>query len=210
MTELLARPPKSKPGEPVWALAQLYPPQGAWTEHEYLALTGRPVLVEYTDGQIEVLPMPNVLHQRIVKFLVQVLESFARPRRLGEVLMAPLPMRLRQDLWREPDVLLFGPDQLTPDGRYPTGARVVVEVVSPDEDSVERDYEQKRGVYAGAGIPEYWIVDPQEGHVVVLTLAGSRYEEFGTFRSGETIASASLPGLRIPASDVLAGGVPAE
>ena len=206
MTELLARPPKSKPGEPVWALAQLFPAQGEWTERDYLTLTGQNLLVEYTDGQIEVLPMPRVLHQRIVKFLVQVLEGIARPRGWGEVLMAPLPTRLRQNLWREPDVIVFGPDQLTPDGRYPTGARLVVEVVSPDEESVERAYEQKRAAYAEAGIRECWIVDPQQDHVVVLKLAGSEYQEHGTFRPDEPASSASLPDLRIPVSEVLAGG----
>ena len=206
MREILTKPTRSKPGEPVWALAERYPLQGAWTERDYLALTGPQVLVEYTDGQIEVLPIPNVLHQRIVRLLVRALEDFVTSRRLGEVLMAPLPMRLRQDLWREPDVIVFAPDQLTPDGRYPTGARLVVEVVSPDDDSVERDYELKRVVYAEAGIPEYWSVDPQRAHVVVLRLGGSRYEEFGTFRPGGAILSASFPELRIPASEVLVGG----
>jgi hypothetical protein len=51
MTELSARPPKSKPGEPVWALARLYPAQGFWTERDYLALTAQNVLVEYAGLQ---------------------------------------------------------------------------------------------------------------------------------------------------------------
>jgi Uma2 family endonuclease len=209
MTELLSKPPKSKPGEPVWALAQLYPAQGAWTERDYLALTAQNVLVEYTDGQIEVLPMPTVRHQRIVRFLLRVLEEFTTSHGWGEVLMAPLPTRLRPSLWREPDVVLFTADQLTADGRYPTGAHLVIEVVSPDDDSVERDYGQRRTLYAEAGIPEYWIVDPQQGHVVVLTLAGSLYREHGTFRRGESVSSALLPDLRILVSDALAGGPPA-
>lgn len=209
MTELSARPPRSKPGEPVWALARLYPAQGCWTERDYLALTAQNVLVEYTDGHIEVLPMPTVLHQRIVKYLLRTFEELARTRGLGEVLMAPLPTKLRPSVWREPDLILFTPDQLTPDGRYPTGARLVVEVVSPDEDSIERDYEQKRVLYAEAGIPEYWIVDPQQRQVVVLALSGSQYREHGTFRPGESVSSPLLRDLQIGVSDLLAGGPPA-
>ena len=59
---------RSRRGEPVWELAMNYPLQGDWTEEEYLALeTNR--LVEFSDGFLEFLPMPSLIHQLIADFL---------------------------------------------------------------------------------------------------------------------------------------------
>jgi Uma2 family endonuclease len=48
--------------------------------------------------------------------------------------------------------------------------QLVVEVVSPGRIGRERDYISKRAQYAARGIPEYWIVDPQEQMIAVLQL----------------------------------------
>src|SRR5208337_2999257 len=53
-------------------LGELLPPQGNWTEEEYLVLTDhRNRLVEFTDGFLEILPMPTDKHQAILGFLYQ-------------------------------------------------------------------------------------------------------------------------------------------
>ena len=46
-------------------LEMILPPQGEWTEEEYLVLTDhRNQLVEFTDGFLDVLPMPTQEHRR--------------------------------------------------------------------------------------------------------------------------------------------------
>ncbi len=82
--------------EPTWEIARLFPPQGQWSEGEYLALDGNR-LVELSNGNLEVLPIPTTTHQRIVAYLYGVLLAFANAHDLGEVLIAALPVRL----WRE-------------------------------------------------------------------------------------------------------------
>jgi hypothetical protein len=52
--------------EPAWAVAHLFPPQGAWTKNDFYALHGNR-LIELVDGSLEVLPIPIWLHQLIVK-----------------------------------------------------------------------------------------------------------------------------------------------
>ena len=98
--------PSSRPlaPEPTWAVAHLFPPQGEWTENEFFALHGNR-LIELVDGNLEVLPIPTWLHQLIVKFLVRAVESASGG--FGEVLDAPLPIRLFEQNIREPDVMYF-------------------------------------------------------------------------------------------------------
>jgi Uma2 family endonuclease len=62
---------------------------------------------------------------------------------------------------REPDVLYLARSHLRRLRKtYLNGpADLVVEVVSPE--SVKRDREQKFGEYQAAGIPEYWVIDPE-------------------------------------------------
>ena len=62
------QPPRSRPGEPTWEVTEFFPRQGEWTEAEYLAFESNR-LVELADGHLEVLPMPTLTHQLIVKFL---------------------------------------------------------------------------------------------------------------------------------------------
>src|SRR5262245_29090966 len=93
----------SQTGDPSWEVAFLYPPQGQWKEADYLALdTNR--LIELADGCLEVLPVHSSTHQFIVRFLFRLLDAFVTARGLGDVLFAPLPIRLWTDHLREPDI----------------------------------------------------------------------------------------------------------
>ena len=160
----------------------------------------------FTDGFIEVLPRPTILHQRILVFLFDLLRPAADAINIGEVLFAPLRTKFRVGKWREPDLIVFDPDQSTPDGKYPTGAKLVVEVVSPDERSQERDYVEKRADYAKAGVAEYWLVDPQALTVVVFRLEGNVYAEHGTFRPGDVADSVLIPAFRVDVAALFAAG----
>jgi hypothetical protein len=55
----------SRSGGPTWEIAHLFPNQGTWTVDDYLALNTNH-LVEFSDGLIEILPMPTEQHQLLV------------------------------------------------------------------------------------------------------------------------------------------------
>lgn len=85
----------------------------------------------------------------------------------------------------------------------------VVEVVSPGEpgdENYDRDYVEKRREYAQRGIPEYWIVDPTHGVVLVLVLEGTAFRQIGAFRGQESLVSPSWVGLVVTAGQVLRAG----
>ena len=66
-----------------------------------------------------------------------------------------------------------------------------------------RDLETKRLEYARAGIPECWIVDPEEETITVLLLKSRRkpYIEHGTFAKGTRTTSKVLPGFSVDVTE---------
>ncbi len=177
------------------------PAQGAWQEAEYLWLTDRSNhLVEFTDGYVEVLPMPTEKHQAILQFLFLSFLPHIQ-RRGGKIFVAPLRLRLREHVYREPDLLLLldAGDPRRRD-RYWLGADLVVEVVSPDNPA--RDLVEKRRDYAAVGVPEYWIVNPLDATIVVLHLRDGAYVEHGIFRRGDRATSAVLTGFAVDVNAV--------
>lgn len=191
----------------MWEIAFLYPRQGDWTEEEYRALDARGnLLIELSDGCLEFLPMPTVFHQRIVEFLFLALRTFVIAGALGEAKLAPLPIRLWAGKLREPDVMFFRSERLLDPHGYPSGADLAMEVVSEDSKDRKRDLDTKRQEYAAAGIPEYWIVDPQEQTITVLMLDAGVYHEHGVFRPGQKATSVVLGGFEVDVQDVFAAG----
>jgi Uma2 family endonuclease len=182
-------------------LEDLLPPQGSWSEEEYLVLTDhRNRLVEYTDGFLEALPMPTDKHQSVLQFLFLAFLHYVGARG-GKIHFAPLRLRVRPGKFREPDlVLLLSANDPRRQDRYWLGADLVVEIVS--EDKPERDLVDKRGDYAEGRVPEYWIVNPQTETITVLRLSGGAYEEAGTYRRPDTAASVLLAGFSVAVKDV--------
>lgn len=195
-------------GEPAWDIALLYPVQGAWSEEDYLHIAlNENVLIEYSKGCVEVLPMPTIEHQLIVKFLLRAFDGFVEPRRLGVVLFAPLPVWLMPKEYREPDLIFnFAEHHAQNTKKYYEHADLVVEVVSGDKRSHERDYEDKRRDYAKAGIQEYWIVDPQAQRVTVLALDGSTYVEHAVTDRAGLASSKLLEGFSLDVAALFAAG----
>lgn len=170
--------------------------QGTWTVEQYLKLTNRTAqLIEFTDGTIEVLPMPTRKHQRILALLYEWFVAFVRPMS-GEVLFAALRLQIRPGKFREPDLLvLLRSDDPRNQEAFWLGADLVVEIVSPD--APERDLVEKVADYAEAGILEYWIVNPIDESITVLTLADGAYTLHGRFVRGEQAGSQLLTGFGV-------------
>ena len=189
--------------EPVWELAELFPHQGAWSEEAYLELDTNH-LIEYSHGRLEVLNMPTISHQRIVAFLYRQLLMFIERLRPGaEVLFAPLKVRLWPGKFREPDVIVVVSgrrDRLHE--QYMDPPDLVLEIVSPDNRQLDLD--TKRREYARAGIPEYWIVDPQAATVTVLTLNADQYRVAGRYARDQVAASVLLAGFEVAVNAVWA------
>jgi len=179
----------------------LLPLQGLWTVAQYLGLSNQTNhLIEFSDGEIEVLPMPTSSHQVILLWLYELFNVVIRQVG-GKILVAPLRIQVRPGKFREPDILMLR-DARDPryQDAYWLGADVVVEIVSPDRP--ERDTEEKPRDYAEAGIPEYWIVNPLSDTITVLVLDSDTYVTHGIFGRGERATSNLLAGFSVSVTEV--------
>ena len=196
---------RSHKGDPPWEIAELYTLQGYWDEEEYLALeTNR--LIEFSDGFIEVLPLPTTTHQMIVLFVMDMLRAFVEPGKLGWALFAGIRVRLWKGTFRQPDVVFMlakHADRVREE--YWRGADLAMEVVSGGHEDRRRDLVTKRREYAKAGISEYWIVDPKMSKITVLKLLGKKYVVAGSYGHGSSAKSVLLKGFEVDVTAALAG-----
>jgi len=198
--------PKTKLGDPTWEIALLFPAQGAWTEDDYFALEGGDTrLKELSNGCLELLPMPNAQHQRLLKFLFKAVEQYLEESGVGgEVFFAPLPVRLWQGTVREPDLVYLSESRSRKMVKYPHGADLVMEIMSESAEDRQHDSVTKRKDYSRAGISEYWIVDPQQIKVTVLLLnrKTKKYQELASAGRGQVARSGYLNGFQVAVSEL--------
>lgn len=82
---------------------------------------------------------------------------------------------------------------------------LAVEIVSPGKENEDRDYRYKRSEYGARGILEYWIVDPDQSRITVLTLVDGLYEE-AVFQGSQRLISVTFPALELMAEQILQAG----
>jgi len=166
---------------------------------------------ELVNGEIIELRTESDLNVEIAGFLFSVLLQFVPHyllRRGTEIFVSS-----RAITSRNPDLLV-----LSEEGRAALqGAKrsaitremppplLVVEVVSPGTTNRDRDYIDKRQEYAARSVPEYWLIDPIDSLVMVLSLENGDYFS-REFRGNDSIASPTFPNLQLTAEQILTAG----
>jgi Uma2 family endonuclease len=142
---------------------------------------------ELLDGTLLVTPAPNEGHQTCVTSLVVLLHAARQPGQ--KVFVAPFDVRLSRTTVLEPDVLVARKSDLTP-ARLEGPPLLAVEVLSPSSRRI--DLGTKRLAYEAAGVPAYWLVDPEVPSLTVLELDAGRYVERATV-AGDEAFHATVP-----------------
>ena len=126
---------------------------------------------ELSHGALVVTPAPNLRHQQI---------AFNRGLVLADHVLPSQQVLIEADLYISDDTVKR-PDVQVVDRRLITGQRImgtpalVVEIASPSTTVLDRT--EKRATYADAGIPAYWLVDPDAQTITVLVLEAGAYVE---------------------------------
>ncbi|MFI5272494.1 MAG: Uma2 family endonuclease [Ktedonobacterales bacterium] len=130
------------------------------TYEEFLDWADEDTLAEWVDGKVVMASPASLKHQLLTKFLLRLLSGFAEAYALGTVVEAPFQMKLERS-GREPDLVFVAAEHAQrwmP--TYLNGpADLAVEVILPE--SAARDRGEKFYEYEAAGVPEYWLLDPQ-------------------------------------------------
>ena len=183
-------------------VAALFPPQGEWTEEAYFSLPDTNRYIELSEGELVMPPHPTRRHQQAVENLFLCLFTFVREHALGEVHVAPLPVRLWPGKIREPDIFFVSKEHTDRIGEQYFGVPdLVVEVVSPG--TWRADRVEKMVEYARAGVQEYWIVDPDGGTIEVYRWREGAYELAGRWGRGEQARSILLAGFEVAVDGVV-------
>ncbi len=130
---------------------------------------------ELIEGVLIVTPAPGAPHQTGTGWTWSLLVNAARPEHL--VLIAPFDWVAGPHTLLQPDVLVaFRADvAATGDKRLERTPLMVVEVASPSTRMVDRG--TKRLAFEAAGVPTYWIIDPDVPSLTVYRLHDGRYVE---------------------------------
>lgn len=146
------------------------------TYEEFLSWADEDTLAEWVDGEVVMYSPASFKHQSIASFLSALLRIFIETRRLGMVQTTPFQMRLARS-GREPDLMFVAKEHSSRwrETHLDGPADLVVEILSLE--SRARDRGEKFYEYEEAGIPEYWLIDPDAEQVEFYVL-----DERGRYR----------------------------
>ena len=157
---------------------------------------------ELLHGEVHVTPAPAMRHQFTVQNLAVSLGLHAVKKNLGELLTAPLDVRLGEDTVLEPDLIFVSNAraEIIQENWIEGAPDLVVEVLSPSTAAYDRA--RKLAVYAEAGVANVWFLDPMIKTVEVLTLQGGKYFVEATLADDQVLTSNLLPGWQLPLHDL--------
>ncbi len=150
---------------------------------------------ELIEGELYVSTALELIHQRAIGRIFRAFTIYLDENAIGEILYGP-------------GVILSDYDGVIPDLVYlsnerrnqiATGTRIygapnlVIEVLSPGMQNMERDRKLKLKLYDKYGVDEYWIVDTRARAVEVYRREDARLQFSTTFVSDEAITSSLLP-----------------
>lgn len=144
--------------------------------------------VELLEGEVVMSPAPRPMHQYTLRKLVRLLDNYATEHGLGDVLFAPIGVRLAGDVFVQPDLLFLRQERVAAvvGETYLEGVPdFIAEILSPG--TAHYDRHTKLLLYAHYGVAEYWIVDPENKVIEVFILDGETYRVAGIFLEGDAI-----------------------
>jgi Uma2 family endonuclease len=178
----------------------LLPRTMTWSELERLPEDGP--RIELYDGEVWEMPSPMPRHQEAVSNACDVLRAHAR-RTKGRALSAPLDIVFSEYDVVQPDIVYFLPERahvVKPDKVTRDRPDIAVEVLSPGTERNDRG--RKLRMFARYGVPEYWILDPVEHTLEILSLRGDFYFEALKVGVDAVVTSPLLPDLSFPVSQL--------
>ena len=175
------------------------PARGPFTWQDFIRLD-EDDLRELIDGELLEVEVPKRIHEHIVVQVTFFLHGWALERDAGRVLGSGYKVRISDRRGVMPDAQFFRKDNRADleqeDGLAHGRPDLVVEVASPSNRRYDRV--KKLAWYAAIGVPEYWVIDPEERTLERMVLEGGLYKITDALSDGDVFRPASLEGFELP------------
>ncbi len=152
---------------------------------------------ELADGVLYEMPPPTYDHQNLIDYLVRMINNFLdNTDPLMGLAVSGIGVALTERRAPTPDLVYIRAERAhLIQGSFVEGIPdLVVEVMSQDR---RRDLVIKRGWYAEAGVPEYWIMDPVGDTITVLELLSNEYVEKAALGRQDRLTTPTIPGFEL-------------
>ncbi len=192
------------------ATPAIEPTPRLWTREEYYKMADAGVFrpgerVELIGGRIVTMSPQNSPHATSLLLLHDTLRQIFS---VGYVIRIQLPLDLTPVSQPEPDIAVVSGSIRDYAKAHPTTAVLVVEIA---ESTLVFDRGEKASLYAGAGIPEYWIVNLRNQRLEVyrdpIPMTGESYGYGYRTRTqcaaGDTVTPLADPQSIIQVADLL-------
>jgi len=131
-----------------------------WTAAAVRELPDDGLRYELVDGELVVTPAPSWIHQGVAASLFRRIDAWLATTRVGIIRFSPADIALGEDEILQPDLFVVPSDNPQPIRTWTDISRLLlaIEILSPSTARFDRLLKRRR--YQRAGVPEYWIVDP--------------------------------------------------
>lgn len=167
---------------------------------EFLRWEDEDVHAELVGNQVRFKMPVSRIHQDCNSFLMKIVGLWVERHAPGDVVYHPpfavkLTLPSGEQQVREPDLLVILPEHTERLQRtyYDGAPDVVVEIVSKESRRIDRG--EKFQVYAAAGVPEYWVVDPERTHAEFAQLGADGAYQIAFAGDSGVYASRVLDGV---------------
>lgn len=159
---------------------------------------------ELLNGEVAKKASPTVQHQRISMRLIAALLRYLSDHPVGEIFHAPLDVVLSDINSPQPDVIFIRNEQrhiIDEQEQVIMGVPdLLVEIISTG--SIKRDRIEKKDMYEQFGVPEFWLVDPNNRSVEVYQLLEDRYKVFAFAAENGKVQSSVLAGFELEVAEI--------
>ncbi|MGC4939182.1 Uma2 family endonuclease [Kribbella sp. DT2] len=160
-------------------------------------LPGR-LVCELVDGVLVAAPHGGAAQQAVVLELGFLLRR-SSPAQF-QVMVGPVEYQPDERTLLQPDVLVCHAGHL-PRGPVKDPVQLVIEVVSETTRTI--DQVLKKTLYERAGVPAYWLFEPDEQVLTVLELAEGKYVETAVVKGGDVFGSSRPFPVRVTPSELV-------
>jgi Uma2 family endonuclease len=164
---------------------------------------------EIIDGALIVTRAPRWSHQEVAGRIFAALDAWCQDTKLGRAALGPGIIFTDQDNVI-PDVVWASQGRLAvllDAAEHLTGApELVVEVLSPGEQNVQRDRQLKLKLYSQQGVQEYWIVDQDLRQIQVYRRDNAVLTLVATLQAIDALTSPLLPNFSCPLARIFGSG----